>query len=207
MGDNNIDPEVSVIAKIPDNDIDNDDDSDNNDGKVSSTGVNTDNNNDLVNTDEDGNEEEVIVAKDSGNSKYRMEEGASTFKEYCENNDYDNLIFNREVIDIFESSQYNKGKPRQNTSVKHAGKAFSVVIGLGFNEYSVREVECNIQQSTHSKYETILVPKVIKNWNKLNASDNYGILLEQNAEIIFTPHFTFVFYKKLSYIFSKFVKF
>ncbi len=173
MCDNNVDPKVSVIAKIPDNDDDNDDDSDNNDGDVCANGVNADNGNDLVDTDEDGNEEEVIVANDGDNYECSNEEGASNLEEDCDNDgglsdkddedincnilshtiasvvksppkkkgvvkvmslpkidnshlklDYDNLIFNREVIDGLESSKFDEAKPQQITSVKHAGKEF-----------------------------------------------------------------------------------
>ncbi len=81
--------------------------------------------------------------------------------------------------------------------MKHAGRTYRVVIGSNFNDDSVTEEEFNIQLAPN-KYETILVPKVVKkNTNKLNAPDKYGMILEHNKKkYLLLPKVHLIFTKK-----------
>ncbi len=78
------------------------------------------------------------------------------------NLDYDNLIFDRGIINGLELSEYNEGESPQITSVKHDRMGFRVVISSDCNDDSVIELEYNIQQLTPGKHETILVPNVFQ---------------------------------------------
>ncbi len=104
---------------------------------------------------------------------------------------YDNLKFYRDVIFGLDSAEYNYGAPLQITSVKHTGKGFWLVISPDI----IVEGEYNIQKLVPSKYETILVPKMIETrWNAFNAPKKYYIIMKHNNNIFVTPKAMFLFH-------------
>ncbi len=174
--DNHIDPEVSVIAKIPDN-CNNDEDYH---GKVSAVHNNSNDWKELYDRDEDGSEEEMHYGNNNDHSNCSTGYDASVvcdvksppkrktgsklmnlsvIDDLYLKLDYDNLILDKGVIDGLESSDYNECKTQPITTVVHSRKGFWVVTCSDYDKDEGKEGRFNIQQLALSEHETIMFPK------------------------------------------------